>query len=120
MRNLCNVAQLINATRYHCLFNNCYNINSRLCEYLGQIQGMKRLKEREGEVSAASITNGAIIGATALGVMYGFLVGGPIGIGIWGIANTTLYMKNWQKPKKLNTEHTKWFDRSVFETPNDF
>lgn len=111
MRNLCNVVHIINATHYHYLNNNCYNINAKLCEYLGQRKCAEAVKHRENQIAQTSITNTAIIGATALGLIAGIFVGGAVGIGVWGIANSALYLRNWQRPKKLDSERVKWFHR---------
>lgn len=101
MRSLCNVVHLLNSTQYHCLNNNCYNVNSVLCEYLGQHKGAQELKKREGEISHTSLTNTAIIGGTTLGVMYGLMIGGPVGIGLWSLANSAVLLRNWRTPNKL-------------------
>jgi hypothetical protein len=93
-----NAISALNGTKYNCITNNCYNINSKLCEYLGEDEGAKELKRREDEISRTSLNNSAILGGAALGVLYGVASGGILGIGLWGLANTTLYAKRWKKP----------------------
>jgi hypothetical protein len=85
-----NAISALNGTKYNCITNNCYNINSKLCEYLGEDEGAKELKRREDEISRTSLNNSAILGGVASG--------GILGIGLWGLANTTLYAKRWKKP----------------------